>query len=185
MDHKPKLLELVRNKIRLKHYNFRTAQAYIDWIKRFILFHHKRHPASMGAPEIRAFLSHLAVDRKVAASARSQALSAIIFLYREILGRDVSSLGEVERAKKPECSPVVFSSAGARAVLAWLDGQHWLMASLLYGVGLCLMECIVSASKMSTSLTAKSWYATAKVKGIALPCFRKACRTAQATFGKS
>jgi site-specific recombinase XerD len=138
MDHKPKLLDLVRHKIRLKHYSMRTERAYIDWIKRFILFHHKRHPASMGAPEIRAFLSDLAVARKVAASTQSQALSAIVFLYREVLNRDVGWLGEVERAKKPERLPAVFSRAEVRAVLAHLDGQHWLMASLLYGAGLRL-----------------------------------------------
>ncbi len=142
MDHKLKLLDLVRQKIRLKHYSLRTERAYIDWIKRFILFHHKRHPASMGAPEIRAFLSHLAVARKVAASTQSQALSALIFLYREVLDRDVGWLGEIERAKKPERLPVVFSRGEVRAILLHLDGQHWLMASLLYGAGLRLMECL-------------------------------------------
>jgi integron integrase len=142
MDHKPKLLDLVRNTIRLKHYSIRTERAYIDWIRRFILFHHKRHPASMGAPEISAFLSHLAVEGKVAASTQTQALSAIVFLYREVLKRDVGSLGEVARAKRPERLPVVFSRAEVRGVLAHLDGAHWLMASLLYGAGLRLMECI-------------------------------------------
>jgi integron integrase len=142
MDHKPKLLDLVRNTIRLKHYSIRTERAYIDWIRRFILFHHKRHPASMGAPEISAFLAHLAVEGKVAASTQTQALSAIVFLYREVLKRDVGSLGEVARAKRPERLPVVFSRAEVRGVLAHLDGAHWLMASLLYGAGLRLMECI-------------------------------------------
>jgi integron integrase len=142
MNHKPKLLDIVRHKIRLKHYSICTEQAYIDWIKRFILFHDKRHPASMAAPEIRAFLSHLAVQRQVAASTQRQALSAIVFLYREILDRDVGWLGEMERAKKPERLPVVFSRSDVRAVLAHLDGQHWLMASLLYGAGLGLMECV-------------------------------------------
>ncbi len=135
MNHKPKLLDLVRHKIRLKHYSVRTEQAYVDWIKRFILFHDKRHPASMAAPEIRAFLSHLAVDRHVAASPPRQALSAILFLYIEILDRDVGWLGKMERAKKPERLPVVFSRSAVRAVLARLDGQHWRMASLLYGTG--------------------------------------------------
>src|SRR5882724_3259152 len=142
MDDKPKLLDLVRNTIRLKHYSIRTERAYIDWVKRFILFHHKRHPASMGAPEIRAFLSYLAVEGRVAASTQTQALSALIFLYREVLHRNVDSLGKVERAKKPERLPVVFSRAEVRAVLAHLDGQHWMMASLLYGAGLRLMECV-------------------------------------------
>jgi integron integrase len=142
MDDKPKLLDLVRNTIRLKHYSIRTERAYIDWVKRFILFHHKRHPASMGAPEIRAFLSYLAVEGRVAASTQTQALSALVFLYREVLHRSVAPLGKVERAKKPERLPVVFSRAEVRAVLAHLDGQHWMMASLLYGAGLRLMECV-------------------------------------------
>lgn len=101
MNHKPKLLDLVRGKIRLKHYSIRTEQAYVDWIKRFILFHNKRHPASMGAVEIRAFLSHLAVERQVAASTQRQALSAIVFLYREILDRDVGWLGEWSARRGP------------------------------------------------------------------------------------
>lgn len=96
----------------------------------------------MGAAEIRAFLSHLAVERQVAASTQRQALSAIVFLYREILDQDVGWLGEMERAKKPERLPVVLSRSDVRAVLAHFDGQYWLMASLLYGAGLCLMECI-------------------------------------------
>jgi site-specific recombinase XerD len=120
MDDKPKLLDLVRNTIRLKHYSIRTERAYIDWVKRFILFHHKRHPASMGAPEIRAFLSYLAVEGRVAASTQTQALSALVFLYREVLHRSVASLGKVERAKKPERLPIVFSRAEVRAVLAHL-----------------------------------------------------------------
>jgi integron integrase len=142
MYHKPKLLDLVRQKIRLKHYSIRTEQAYVDWIRRFILFQNKRHPASMGAPEIRAFLSHLALERKAAASTQRQALSAIIFLYREILDQEVGWLGEIEQAKRPERLPVVFSRAEVRAMLAHLDGQYWLMASLLYGAGLRLMECV-------------------------------------------
>jgi site-specific recombinase XerD len=124
MNHKLKLLDLVRQKIRLKHYSIRTEQAYADWIRRFILFHNKRHPASMGVPEIRAFLSHLAVERKVAASTQRQALNAIVFLYREILDQEVGWLGEIEQAKRPERLPVVFSRAEVRALLAHLDGQH-------------------------------------------------------------
>jgi integron integrase len=142
MHHKPKLLDQVRHKIRLKHYSIRTEQAYVDWIKRFILFHHKRHPATMGAPEVNAFLSYLAVERQVAASTQSQALSALVFLYREILGHDLGWLEGLERAKRPARLPVVFTRAEVRAVLAHLDGQLWLMASLLYGSGLRLMECV-------------------------------------------
>jgi hypothetical protein len=106
MNHKPNLLDLVRQKTRLKHYRIWTEQAYADRIRRFILFHDKRHPASMGAPEIRAFLSHLAVERKVAASTQHQALNAIVFLYREILDQAVGWLGEVEQAKRSERLPV-------------------------------------------------------------------------------
>jgi site-specific recombinase XerD len=124
------------------HYSIRTEQAYIDWIKRVILFHHKRHPVSMGAPEVEAFLTHLAVERHVAASTQRQALSPIVFLYREISERDFGWLQDMEQAKKPERLPVVLSRAEVRAVLARLDGQIWLMASLLYGAGLRLMECI-------------------------------------------
>ena len=142
MNHKPKLLDQVRNTIRLKHYSIRTERAYVDWIRRFILFHHKRHPTVMGAPEVRAFLSHLAVERHVAASTQRQALSALIFLYREVLNQDFGWLEDMERAKKPERLPVVFSRSEVRAVLAHLDGQRWLMASLLYGAGLRLMECV-------------------------------------------
>jgi site-specific recombinase XerD len=142
MDHKPKLLDLVRHTIRLKHYSIRTERAYIDWIRRFILFHQKRHPASMGAPEVRGFLSHLAAEQKVGASTQRQALSAIVFLYREILNREGGWLGEIARAKYPERLPVVFSRAEVRAVLAHVHGQHWLMASLLYGAGLRLMEWV-------------------------------------------
>jgi integrase len=142
MDHKPKLLDLVRQKIRLKHYSIRTERAYVDWIKRFILFHYKRHPASMAAAEVSALLSHLAVEQKVAASTQCQVLSVLVFLYRELRDREVGWLGEVERAKPPERSPVVFSRAEVRAELAHVDGQHWLMASLLYGAGLHLMECV-------------------------------------------
>jgi site-specific recombinase XerD len=142
MDPKPKLLDLVRQTIRLKHYSICTERPYLDGIKRFILFHDKRHPTSMGAPEVHAFRSHLAVEQKVAASTQRQALSAIVFLYREILDRGVGWLGEIPRAKHPERLPVVFSRTEVRAVLARAHGQHCLMASLLYGTGLHLMECV-------------------------------------------
>ncbi len=112
MNPKPKLLDQVRQKIRLKHYSIRTEQAYVDWIKRFILFHQKRHPASMGPPEVRTFLSHLAIERHVSASTQRQALSAIAFLYREILEQDLSWLEDMERAKKPQRLPVWMDNPG-------------------------------------------------------------------------
>ncbi len=138
----PRLLDQVRAKLRLKHYSIRTEQTYLDWIKRFILFHVKKHPAAMAAPEVEAFLTHLAVDRKVSASTQNQAMSAILFLYKEVLGHELEWLQNVERAKRPARMPVVLTGNEARAILARLEGRHWFMASLLYGAGLRLMECV-------------------------------------------
>jgi integron integrase len=128
--------------VRLKHYSIRTEQAYVDWIKRYILFHGKRHPAAMGKLEVERFLAHLAVERKVAASTQNQALSAILFLYKEVLGRELEWLDNVQRAKRPARVPVVLTEAEVRALLEQLEGRHFLMASLLYGAGLRLMECV-------------------------------------------
>ena len=138
----PKLLDQVRETIRRKHYSLRTEAAYIDWIKRYIFFHHKRHPIEMGAPEMEQFLNHLAVERRVTASTQNQALSALVFLYREVLKKDFEWMDNLERAKKPMRLPVVLTESEVRHVLAHLDGRNWLMASLLYGAGLRLMECI-------------------------------------------
>ena len=138
----PKLLDQVRDLIRLKHYSIRTEQAYLGWIRRFILFHHKRHPKEMGKTEIEAFLTHLAVQENVAASTQNQAMNAILFLYRHVLKQDLGWLEDVTRAKRPTRLPVVLTVPEVQAVLARLDGQHWLMASLLYGSGLRLMECL-------------------------------------------
>lgn len=139
---KPRLLDQVRDKIRVKHYSIRTEQAYLDWVKRFVLFHGKRHPEAMGAAEVEAFLTHLAVERNVASSTQNQALSAILFLYKEVLGKDLPWLENVERAKRPARLPVVLTPAEVRAVMAHLDGRHRVMAGLLYGAGLRLMECV-------------------------------------------
>ncbi len=138
----PRLLDQVRFRIRRKNYSIRTEQAYVAWIRRFILFHNKSHPANLGANEIESFLTHLAVDRNVAASTQNQAMSALLFLYREVLKMDLPWLADVERAKKPKHIPVVLSREEVKAVLAHLQGLPWLMASLLYGSGLRLMECI-------------------------------------------
>jgi integron integrase len=138
----PKLLEQVRHLIRLRRYSIRTEQAYLHWIKQYILFHNKRHPSELGERELTQFLSHLAIDRKVAASTQNQALSALLFLYREVLKQPPDWLDDVERAKKPAKLPVVLTKQEVRSVLAQLDGSKWLMASLLYGSGLRLMECI-------------------------------------------
>ena len=137
-----RLLDQVRGKIRLKHYSIRTEQAYVDWIKRFILHFDKRHPSELGAVEVEAFLTHLAVEGKVAASTQNQAKSALLFLYREVLGTELPWLDNVERAKAPKRLPVVLTRAEVQALLTRLSGTHWLMASLLYGSGLRLMECL-------------------------------------------
>ena len=139
---KPKLLDQVRHAIRLRHYSIRTEEAYVNWSRRFILFHNKRHPNEMGRTEVGAFLTHLAVEGRVAASTQNQALNAIVFLYREVLGRDIGMLADVVRAKRPPKPPVVLSVSEVTRVLARLDGVTGLMARLLYGSGLRLMECL-------------------------------------------
>jgi integron integrase len=138
---KPKLLDQVRQTIRRKHYSLRTEAAYVDWIKRYIFFHQKRHPAEMGAPEIEQFLNFLAVQKSVSASTQNQALSALVFLYREVLRKEFDWLQNLVRAKRPVKVPTVLTENEVRSVLAHLDGRNWLMASLLYGAGLRLMEC--------------------------------------------
>lgn len=139
---KPRLLDEVRAKLRCKHYSLRTEQSYVSWIKRYILFHGKRHPREMGAAEVSAFLSHLAVDRHVASATQNQALAALLFLYREVLGTQLPWLTEVERAKKPKRLPVVFSRTEVSRLIARLEGTHALMARLMYGTGMRLMECV-------------------------------------------
>ncbi len=136
-----KLLDRVRDAIRLKHYSIRTEETYVDWIKRYILFHHKRHPQKMGSSEIEAFLTHLAVDRNVAASTQNQALSALLFLYREVLKKDVGPVDAV-RAKKPKRLPTVLTEEEALKVIGFLSGTNRLMAKLLYGSGLRVTECV-------------------------------------------
>ena len=141
-SHAPKLLDQVRGKIRLKHYSIRTEQAYVDWIRRFILFFGKRHPRDLGAAEVEQFLTHLAVEGKVAASTQSQAKSALLFLYREVLDNELPWLDNVERAKVPKRLPVVLTRDEVGAVLTRIEGTHWLIASLLYGAGLRIMEAL-------------------------------------------
>jgi integron integrase len=138
---KPRLLDRVRAAVRARHYSRRTEKAYVHWIRRYIVFHGKRHPAEMGAPDVTAFLTALAVHDKVAASAQNQALSALLFLYREVLGVELPWLDDVVRAKRPQHLPVVLTRDEVRAVLQRLDGVPRLMAILLYGAGLRLLEC--------------------------------------------
>lgn len=142
MSERPRLLDQVRERIRFRHYSIRTEEAYVGWIRRFILFHGKRHPREMGAAEVEAFLSSLATRRRVTASTQNQALSALLFLYRDVLGIELPWMEGIKRAKRPERLPVVMTAAEVKTVLARLDGQHHLMAALLYGAGLRLMECL-------------------------------------------
>jgi integron integrase len=137
----PRLLDRVRAALRVRHYSRRTEKAYVAWIRRYILFHGKRHPAEMGAPELTRFLTALAVDGRVAASTQDQALSALLFLYREVLEVDVPWLDGVVRAKRPVRLPIVLTRQEVGAVLQPLKGVPRLMASLLYGSGLRLLEC--------------------------------------------
>jgi integron integrase len=141
-DGKPKLLDQLREALRARNYSRRTEQTYRLWVKRFIYFHHVRHPAEMAEPEINAFLTYLAVKEKVSASTQNQALSALLFLYRHVLSREIGDLGEVIRARKPKRLPVVMTREEVKAVLGHLMRDKWLMASLMYGAGLRLMECL-------------------------------------------
>jgi len=138
----PRLLDRVRAEIELRHYSRRTEEAYVGWIRRFILFHGKRHPEMMGEPEIVTFLSSLARDGKVSSGTQSQALSAIIFLYRHVLRQEVGWLRDIARAKPPQRLPVVMTRHEVRDVLKLLDGPVWIAAALLYGSGLRLLEAL-------------------------------------------
>jgi integron integrase len=140
-DRSPRLLDRVRSAIRTRHYSRRTERAYVGWIRRFILFHAKRHPAEMGGPEVTRFLTHLAVAMRVSASTQNQALSALLFLYREVLDVELPWLGDVVRAKRPVHLPVVLTREEVAAILHELHDVERIMASLLYGAGLRLLEC--------------------------------------------
>lgn len=137
-----RLLEQVTERCRVRHYSLRTEQVYRQWVKRFILANGKRHPRELGAMEVEAFLSRLATDGDVAANTQNQALSALLFLYREVLGVELPWMQSVVRAKRPQRVPTVLSREEVSRLLALLDGQNALMASLLYGTGMRLMECM-------------------------------------------
>ncbi len=139
---KPKLLDQVRDAIRTRHYSYRTEKAYVHWIKRFILFHDKRHPIEMGEPEIARFLSSLASESHVSASTQNQALNALLFLYREVVKKDIDYVDGIVRAKRVHRLPVVLTRQEVRSIVGCLDGSVWIMAMLLYGAGLRLMECL-------------------------------------------
>jgi len=138
----PKLMERMRQALRARHYSRRTEQTYCHWVKRYIFFHHVRHPSEMAEPEINAFLTHLAVKEKVSSSTQNQALCAILFLYRSVLDKPVGDLGNVIRARKPQHVPVVLTRDEVKAVIGNLKDDRWLIAALLYGTGLRIMECL-------------------------------------------
>uniref|UniRef100_E6QU89 Integrase/recombinase (E2 protein) n=1 Tax=mine drainage metagenome TaxID=410659 RepID=E6QU89_9ZZZZ len=138
----PRLLDQVAARVRVLHYSIRTERAYVDWIKRFILFHGKRHPKEMGAAEVEAFLTHLAVVRQVSASTQNQAKSALLFLYKQVLGVELPWLDDVTQAQAPKRLPVVLTQHEVQSVLSRMDGTMWLIASLLYGSGLRIMEAL-------------------------------------------
>jgi integron integrase len=135
-----RLLAQVRARIRVKHYALRTEKVYVDWVKRFVLFHGKRHPRDLGAAEVEAFLSHLAVTRHVSASTQNQAKAALLFLYKEVLGIELPWLDEIVQARTTRRLPVVLTTREMKALLDELDGTMWLVVALLYGTGMRLLE---------------------------------------------
>lgn len=138
----PRLLDQARGKIRLKHYSIRTEQACVDWIRRFIVFHDRRHPVELGAQHVEAFLTHLAVEGRVAASTQNQAKSALLFLYRDVLGVELSWLDSIEQARAHKRSPVVLTPEEVQEVLTRLQGTHALVGRLFYNAGLRIMEAL-------------------------------------------
>lgn len=170
-ERRPKLLDQARGRMRRLGMARRSEEAYVGWIRRFILANGKRHPADMGAPEIERFLTALAVRGRVSASTQNQALSALLFLYRQVLGVELPWLDGIERAKKPQRLPVVLTREEATALLGEMSGTHWLMASLLYGTGMRLMECESSLQRAVKSARARA--------GIAKPA---TCHTLRHSF---
>ena len=136
------LLDQVRDRIRLKHYSIRTEDTYVEWTRRFILFHGKRHPREMGPGEVESFLTHLAVQGRVSASTQNQAKSALLFLYKEVLGEELPWLDNIETAKRPARLPVVLTVEEVTAILAGVDGTGGLILKLLYGTGMRILECL-------------------------------------------
>lgn len=182
----PRLLDQVRAPLRTRHYSYRTDKSHVGWIRRFILFHGKRHPREMGATEIEAFLTHLAVNRNVASATQNQALNAILFLYREVLGVDLPWLANIRRAKKPSRLPTVLTRTEVRAVLAQLEGAPWLIASLLYGSGLRLAECCrLRVKDVDFAMQAITVRDGKGGKDRSLSCQRQSCRRLRHTWTKS
>lgn len=139
---KPKLLDQARIAMRQRHYSLKTEKSYVAWMKRFILFHNKRHPKDMGKAEVEVFLNHLVLQRGVSASTQAQALNAIVFLYKQVLNIEIGEFENLRKSNKPKRLPVVLSVSEVGQVLSLMDGRNRLMAALLYGAGLRLMECV-------------------------------------------
>ena len=150
-----KLLDQVRETMRLKHYAYRAEETYVQWSRRYILFHDKRHPTEMGRPEIEAFLTDLAVNQQVTASTQNQALNAWMFLYHQVLGIEIVGINAV-RANQPHNLPVVLTKAEVLAMIQRIDGPHQLVVKLLYGSGLRLSEALRSRIKVSILPSSKS-----------------------------
>ena len=138
----PRLLNQVRDRIRRKHYSIRTEEAYLHWVKAFVRFHGLKHPANLGAPEVESFLTYLAVERHVSSSTQNQALSGLLFLYREVLEIELPWLDGIERSKRPKRMPVVLTREEVTAVLDCLDGTTALILTLAYGTGMRIMEVV-------------------------------------------
>jgi integron integrase len=141
-DSPPRLLDQVRARIRYKHYSIRTEKVYVQWVRRYVLFHGKRHPRDMGPDEVVAFLTYLANDGNLAAASHQQALAALLFLYKEVLGVELPWLGDIGHPKRPKRLPVVLTFDEVRRLLSQMEGTHKLMAEIMYGAGLRLMECV-------------------------------------------
>lgn len=141
-EQRPGLFAVARERMRTRHFSLRTEKAYLQWLRRYVAFHNRRHPRELGAPEVERFLTHLAVNRKVSAATQNQALQALLFLYRHVLGIELPWLDNLTRASRPKRLPVVLSRPEVRSLLAQLQGTQWLVASLLYGSGLRLMEAL-------------------------------------------
>ncbi len=139
---KSPFLEEVRQVLRVQHYAIRTEQSYVEWIKRYIWFHGKRHPKDMAEEEVAAYLTYLSVERNVAPATQGQALNALVFLYRKVLNQPLGDIHGIVRAKKQPKVPVVLTREEISGIFNYLDGVHWLAACIMYGSGLRLMECI-------------------------------------------
>src|SRR6266536_2060250 len=182
---KPRLLDQIRQAIRTRHYSPRTEETYVHWIRRFIFFHNKRHPVEMAEPEIARFLSSLATESRVSGSTQNQALNALLFLYHQVLGKEIGYVNGVVRAKKAPRLPVVLTRGEVQALLSYLDGCEKIMATLLYGAGLRLMECCRLRVKDIDFSQNQSSYALEREIRIVTRCFprqSKSCSSSTSTM---